>query len=270
MFTNLQRIFSLNHLIWVISAFPLIFHALPAQANCVDRIASLEIVQPSMERLWQGLKNKEQYSWGEKKPYGEMKGNKITLTADFDSLMGIQKQEVLNDLYLSYSQNWFNLLTAEEQEKVLTHPDMGAMSPYVVYDNDDRLISAPYDGCTRMTLLTEKARFSWYYLQFAYQNDRKIHSQMLRNVGNPPWRKIKHSLTIEEEKSVRNLFWRVIGFDKSNQGWWIAWVPEKGYFEINVPTNYNPKLLQKFQKLAPKKYSYIVVVDDGTLLTKSN
>lgn len=272
MLINFQQIFSTYHQylyrsIWFISAWQLIFTTSSAQANCVDRIAKLELVQPSMERLWQELQHKDQYPWGKKRPYGQLTGNKITLTADFDSLTGAQKKETLRMLHLSYSQNWFDLLTPEEQQTALKNPNMGAMSPYVVYGSDDRLISAPYDGCTRMTLLTEKARFSWYYLRISHQNDDQI---MLRNVGNPPWRQVKFPISAEEEKSVRYLFWRIIGFDNSNPGWWIAWVPEKGYFEINVPRNYNQKLLQKFQKLVPVQYRYVIVADDGTLLEKIN
>ncbi|MBD2517067.1 hypothetical protein H6G93_19010 [Nostoc sp. FACHB-973] len=32
-----------------------------------------------------------------------------------------------------------------------------------VYASDGRLLSAVYDACTRFDMLTEKARYSWYY-----------------------------------------------------------------------------------------------------------
>ena len=57
----------------------------------------------------------------------------------------------------------------------------------------------------------------------------------------------------------------MIGFDRTFEGCWIAWVPEHQYFEMNVPTNHNQKLLERFQQLAASRYSYMVVADDGAL-----
>ncbi|MBW4428044.1 MAG: hypothetical protein KME50_27280 [Nostoc desertorum CM1-VF14] len=47
---------------------------------------------------------------------------------------------------------------------------------------------------------------------------------------------------------------------------WIAWVPEHGYFEINVPNSYNIKQLGQFWRSAPRNYRYIVLSTDGSLV----
>ncbi len=258
----------LHKLIWLISVLQLMVNSSPAQANCVDRIASLELVKPTMEKLWQQLIQKDEFSWGKVQPYGEIVTDKIVLTTDFELLTGSQKQEVLKMLYLDYNDNWFDLLTPEEQQIALKDSGIGAISPYKVYGSDGRIISVPYDGCTRMSLLTEKARFSWYYLRLPKSNDIQINKQMLRNVNNPPWRQVKFSISAEEEKSVRHQFWQVIGYDRSIKGWWIAWVPEQGYFEIHVPVTYNQDHLQRFWRVKQFQYDYVVLNNDGTMLKK--
>jgi hypothetical protein len=62
------------------------------------------------------------------------------------------------------------------------------------------------------------------------------------------------------------MFWSKMGYSQTNNGMWIAWVPEHGYFEINVPNNYNIKQLGQFLRSAPDKYRYIVLSSDGSLL----
>jgi hypothetical protein len=251
----------------VLSLITLLFNGANARANCADQIASLELVKPVMERQWQKLQQQTNYPWGKARPYGTLSGNLITLTSEFERLTGQQKQQVLDQLLLGYNHNWFELLTPQEQEKLFSNPEMGALSPYQVYSADGRIISTPYDGCTRFTLLTEKDRFSWYFnTTYSYELKDSIRSQMLRNTGKPPWREVKFPMTIPQERAVRLQFWRIIGYDKVEKGWWIAWVPETGYFEINVPVNYDKKRLQRYWEVAPKKYRYQVINNEGTLL----
>ena len=65
-------------------------------ANCSDRIASLELVQPVMERLWPRLK-------AENPIYGQIKDDSITLTEEFDRLSGLEKKQLLEQLKLGYN-----------------------------------------------------------------------------------------------------------------------------------------------------------------------
>ena len=260
----------LQCLVFLISALELMVNIPAAQANCSDKITKLELVEPAMERLWQKLNQENSYPWGKWRPYGEIVDNRIILTADFDRLTGSQKQQVLNMLHLDYNDNWFNLLTPQEQAAALKDPGIGALSPYQVYASDGRVISVPYDGCTRMTLLTEKARFSWYFHQLDRNNGAEITPEMLRNAGNPSWRQVRFSIAAQEEVLVRQKFWQAIGYEQAHEGWWIAWVPEQGHFEINVPTNYDQNRLQRYWQVASRQYRYVIIANDGTFLDLVN
>ncbi len=233
-------------------------------ANCSDRIASLELVQPIMERLWPKLK-------AENSIYGEITDDSITLTEEFDRLTGLEKKQSLEPLKLGYNNNWVEFLSAEEQAEMLKDSRPGAMSPYRVYSSDGRLISVAYDGCTRLTLLTEKERFSYYYQTLLYRNSLRegqisITPEMLRNADQPSWRNVNVSIAQQKEEKIRLKFWQTIGYDRINEGWWIAWVPEQGHFEINVPVNYDKNSLQKYLRIASSEYKYVVINSQGTQL----
>jgi hypothetical protein len=230
------------------------------QANCADSISPIEEVQPAMERYWQQLQQRTDYPWGKARPYGELSGNRITLTPEFDRLSGSQKQQVLSLLKLD---TWpTELLTPEEQTTLKAKYGEfipAAMSPYEVFASDGRAVSLPYSGCDRFTLLTEKARYSWYY-------NRGIAPDTLRNAGQPSWRQVRFPISVAQEKAVRLKFWKAVGYQ---YGGWIAWVPEHGYFEINVPNadrDRNLRRLQRFWQVASPNYRYVVVDSDGTLL----
>ncbi|MDZ8055129.1 MAG: hypothetical protein RMX68_026530 [Aulosira sp. ZfuVER01] len=109
-----------------------------AEANCPGSVQPLEEVQPQVQQRWEELQRQESYPWGTAKVYERLQGDRITLAQSFDRLRGSQKQEVLNQLRLG---NY----------------------PHSVDASDGRLLSAVYDACTRFDMLTEKARYSWYY-----------------------------------------------------------------------------------------------------------
>lgn len=249
-------------ILWLLTPVTLLTCLAPAQANCNDRIADITLVRPAVETLWNQLKAKTQYSWGAVRPYGDINGSRMTLTTEFDGMSGPQKTQVLEKLHLGYGNNWFKLLTPPEQTNALQHPGMGALSPYEVYAHDGRLLSVPYDGCTRTTLLTEKDRYSYYFLTLRAEsaNDSKgVTAEMLRNAGQPQWRNVRFPITTAAERMTRLRFWQAVGYNQA--GWWIAWVPEQGHFEINVPTN--NQSLEKFWAIAPRQYKYVVVTADG-------
>jgi hypothetical protein len=207
-----------------------------------------------MERNFRQLQQQKIYPWGEVRPYDKLSGTEITLTPDFDKLTGQQKQQVL-DKVTSYT------LTPEERKAAGDY--FGTLAPYVIYDSDERIVSYPYDGCTLLTLLTEKQRYSLYF----YRGDTdKSKIQQSRNVGNPPGRKVRYPITAAQERKTRLLFWKAIGYDQVNNDWWIAWMPEKGYFEINLKKDYDKQLLERFLKVAPIQYRYMLVTTDGTFL----
>lgn len=246
---TLQNIKSLNWLLFTL--ITVLVSATKAQANCADRVASLEVVQPAMERYWQQLQQQTEFPWGKAQPYGKLSGDRITLTPAFDRFTGAQKQQVLDLLRLDYNLNWFSLLNPQEQAAALKNSGIGAMSPYLVFASDGRIVSYPYSGCDRLTLLTEFDRYQmrWY--------GREL----------PP-RQIRFPISPEQEKAVRLKFWEAVGYNQKDLQW-IAWVPEQGYFEINVHNEARDRYqrrLQKFWQVAPRHYRYVVLDENGTLL----
>ncbi|MFK0730966.1 MAG: hypothetical protein ACIWVG_07315 [Gloeotrichia echinulata HAB0833] len=235
----------------------LIVTSLPARANCTEQIASSEIVIKAMQRHWQDLQQQKIYPWGETRPYDKLSGNLITLTPAFDKLRGEQKQQVITEV-LAYK------ITPEERKNAGDY--LGTYPPHSVYANDGRIVFYPYDGCTPLTLFTEKQRYSSYFYRSAFNSNKSKIEQESRNVGQAPGRKVRFPITATQEKKIRLLFWKTIGYEQINQEWWIAWVPENGYFEINLKRDYDKQLLQKFLQTAPRQYRYVLVATDGTFL----
>ncbi|MEA5601899.1 hypothetical protein [Nostoc sp. UHCC 0252] len=216
-----------------------------AQANCPGSVQPLEEVQPQVQRHWDELQRQENYPWGRTKVYERLQGARITLAPSFDQLRGSYKQEALELLRLG------NYL-------------------HSVYASDGRLLSAVYDACTRSYMLTEKARYSWYYNSIGRSLPDNLKREALRNAGRPSWRQVRVPISEAQERSVRDLFWNKMGYAQANNGMWIAWVPEHGYFEINVPNGYNIKQLGQFWRSAPRNYRYIVLSTNGSLVFDAN
>lgn len=237
--------------------------ASPARANCNDRVGELEYFQPAMARRWAELQARETYPWGRDRIYDRIAGNSIFLTEKFDRLSGPQKQQAIDLLLLDYGDTeLYDLLTPAERQQT----GIGALPPYKVLASDGRLVHLPYDGCTAVTLLTESDRFDYYYTRRPTDRDRDRRATIpeLRNGGNPFWRSVRFPIAPEAELAVRLRFWEAIGYE--NARWWIAWVPERGFFEIIVPVGADRARLGKFWRVAPQNFRYAVIADDGTPL----
>ncbi|MEM9503513.1 MAG: phosphoribosylaminoimidazolesuccinocarboxamide synthase [Cyanobacteria bacterium P01_E01_bin.43] len=228
----------------------------PATANCAGTPASLEWYEPVMTEHFQQLQSQSTYPWGEARVFDQIVGDRVLLTEAFETLNGPQKVQVLSTLIGVDFQAY---LTPEEYEQKLNEPGIGP-SPYDVVASDGRLVSAVYDGCTRDLLLTEQARFSWHYNSQGLDVPRSE----LRNAGQPSWRQVNFAIAPEDELAVRLGFWESVGYE--NFDWWIAWVPEHGYFEVNVPENFDEARLQRYWQVADRNYRYVVVRADGTEL----
>lgn len=211
----------------------------PAQANCAGFGRDPEEVSQQVRQQWQPLQQDDTYFWGRTKMFDTITQDRITLTSAFDKLTGVEKQQVLQVLRVTGSN-------------------------YRVYTADNRLLSAQYDGCTRSTLLTERDRFNWYLARSPLQ--RAVTADELRNAGNPSWRTVNVSITPEQEKAQRLTFWSTVGYDKAKQGWWIAWVPEGGYFEVTVKNKDDSNRIQPFLQQAARKFRHLVIATDGTPL----
>ena len=217
----------------------------PAQANCPMGIPPLEESQPRMQQRWEELQRMQTYPWGTARIYDRLSGDRITLSSNFNQLRGAYKQQALEMLQTG-----------------------GTV--YRVYASDGRLLSVPYDFCTRFFPLTERARYSYYYNERGRSLPSNTSTEALRNVGRPAWRQVRYPIAAAQERSVRTSFWNQMGYAQANNGMWIAWVPEQGYFEINVPNGYNVQQLSRFWGVALRQYRYIVVQTDGTQVFDAN
>lgn len=232
---------------WVVAA--------PAWANCAGQPGSLAWYEPVMSAHLQRIQSQPTHSWSTAQIVDRLEGDRIFLTEAFESLSGPQKSQAINDLL---EINFETEVTAEQLATVDGPP------PYKVVAHDGRLLSAPYDGCTRNTLLTEQSRFSWYYNEQGRYLPPNLPPSELRNAGQPSWRQIRFPIGATAEKQVRLGFWQSVGYQNAN--WWIAWVPERGYFEVNVPVNFDYDRLQRYWRVADRNYRYAVVRADGTRL----
>lgn len=234
----------------------------PVLANCADSVGGLDYFQPAMERHWQALQAQTDYPWGTTRPYGLWEDDRITLTPAFDSLTAEQKRQVIDLANGPDGGGLYSLLTLEERER----PGIGVLTPYRVFTHDGRLLYAAYDGCTAVTMLTERDRYDYYYNALPYDSETgdRASFENLRNAGQPFWRTVQFPIEAEDERALRLSFWNAVGYAKVTEGWWIAWVPEQGYFEINVTADYDPADLQRFWQVAPIDYRYVVVTTDGT------
>ena len=227
----------------------------PALANCSETLAPMEQMQPAMERQWQQLQQQTTYPWGNVRPFGTLVGDRVTLTPEFDRLNGSQKQQVISAAF-GYT------LTPEEQQALNCALGMG---PYEIYASDGRMIYRA-SACHDMTTLTEKARYSYYYNFADSFTPRSELETELRNAGRPAWRDVRFPISAAQERETRLKFWNAIGYNQATNGWWIAWVPENGYFEVNAPVGYSQQQLQRFWQVTPRQYRYVVVTIDGTFV----
>lgn len=238
------RFTSPTPLLWMLSlatSLSLGAATLPASANCPGSLIPLEESQALIQPRWDALQQMETYPWGTARVYGQLEGDRITLTPAFDQLQDGNKLTALEML------------------------DLG-ITPYRVYASDGRLLSAAYDGCTRFHMVTERQRYSWYFLAMGRSLPFDLPREELRNAGRPGWRDVRVEISPAREREIRLSFWSRMGYDQADEGMWIAWVPEHGYFEINVPVGYDVDQLSRFWSVAPREYRYLVLDSQGTIV----
>lgn len=240
----------------------------PALANCSDRPASTDWYGPVMGEHFETLQSQTTYPWGDGRVFDRIDGNQLILSAVFDTLTGADKLQVIDSLQ---SFEFTDYLTPEElQSKYEGEGREGIGTwPYDIVTSDGRRVLEVYDGCTQRVLLTEHDRFDLYYTRYYNAVGRDTSQGHLRNAGAPSWRQVSFPIDATAELLVRTGFWNTIGYEHStgfDDLWWIAWVPEQGHFEVNVPENFDYDLLQRYWEVADRDYTYVVIREDGTQL----
>lgn len=220
---------------------------LAAQAQgCEDQILDQNLLQPAMHQYFNKLRR---VRWEGVQPFDRLEDERIYMSPDFDTLSAEKKRHLLSLLLLNYGEYkpLLQLLPAAYVERL--ERTQGAMSPYEVYTADGRLISMPYNGCNRMTALTEQERTRLSFLGF-----RKTRQQ-------------RYPMSRWQQEQVKKAFWQAVGYQQANQ-YWISWVPETGRFEIDVPSLNHNRRLSPFWKNAPDYYRYQVVDRGRPLYTR--
>ncbi len=190
------------------------------------------------------LSKLKQNSWEGVKPFGQLKGDRIYLTTAFNQLSATKKRRVLSLLLLDYGEYSPLIHLMNPKYRFQTSKQTGSMLPYWVYTSEGRVVSLPYNACNRMTVLTE------------YERSR------LSFLGLKLKRVQRYPMSRWQQENIKKLFWNAVGYEQAGD-YWIAWVPEKGRFEIDVPSKNHAQILNDFWKVAPQYYRYDVI-DRGT------
>ncbi|MEZ0373235.1 MAG: hypothetical protein ACAI44_29355 [Candidatus Sericytochromatia bacterium] len=187
--------------------------------------------------------------WEGVQPFDRLEGKRIYLSPAFERLSARQKKHVLSLLLLDYGdyKPLLQLLPSRQRHEIALSG--GAMVPYEVYSSDGRLVSLPYNGCNRLTMLTEYERARIGFLGVASLNHGRVQ---------------RYPMSRWQQERIKKLFWQSVGYQRAGE-YWIAWVPESGHFEIDVPSLNHGQVLRPFWQSAPSYYRY-VVVDRGRRL----
>lgn len=215
----------------------------PQAMACDQPLIDASLLQPAMKRYFSQLAKSP---WDGGHPFSHIDGKRIYMSRDFDTLAAAQKKQLLSLLLLDYGEYkpLMQYLPAPLRDSVTSSG--GAIPSFEVYSWDGRLVSLPYNGCNRMTLLTEYERSRIGFL----------------GVNHP--RVQRFPMSLWQQDQIKKLFWQSIGYGRAGD-FWIAWVPESGHFEIDVPSSTHTRVLEAFWQNAPSYYRY-VVVDKGQQL----
>jgi len=205
--------------------------------GCSDQFVSLPLIRPAMERYFVKLRS---VHWEGIMPFEAMLGKKIYLSRAFENLSRPQKKRILELLLLGYGEYTPLLRLLEPSELKKLPKNRGAMLPYEVYTSDGRILSYPYNACNRLSTFNE------------YERER------LPFFGIKLLRTQRYPLRRSAQERVKRIFWESLGYEKARK-YWIAWVPESGYFEIDVPTVHYEGVLNSFLSTAPGYYYTVVV-----------
>ncbi len=209
-----------------------------AQGACESQFLSTPAMQQAFAQYFAKLKAQK---WEGIVAFDRLQNQKIYMTPRFDKLQAEAKKRILGLLLLDYGEYVQLLpLLPEGDRRTL----QGSMLPYTVYAADGRVLSAAYNPCNRLTTLTEYERSRLPFLGINIQRVQRF------------------PMGAALQARTKKLFWSILGYEQAGD-YWIEWVPEKGFFEIDVPSRNHNQYLETFWESMPTAYRYLVV-DRGT------
>lgn len=230
----------------VLSLAFLLLAARPLAAECADQVMALPVARPQLEATWAGLSQRGAFPWGGAQVWGKVTGDRVDMALPYERLSADHKRQALDMLGLGglpatlYLPGEFERLTQAKP-----------MTPYSVYAHDGRIVSLPYDGCTRLYFFTEldRSRLRW-------------------KGRTPPARKVRYPLAEGIREGVIAHFWQVVGKTQPDI-LHMAWVPERGHFEITVAMEARLRYRNRivgFWWQAPMDLHYVVLDANGDWL----
>ena len=222
--------------------------AAPAIANCNAPVVALVTARPALDAVWGELSRRRAYPWGGAFVWGQVTGDRIEMALPFERLTAKHKRQALDMLRLGGTPASIYKPTAYDRLVSVT-----PVTPYLVFAHDGRLVSMPYDGCTRLYFFTEYDR-----LRLRWQG-RTL----------PP-RKMRFPLNEATNAWVTRVFWETVG-RKQSDILHMTWVPEAGHYEIVVSMEARWRYrnrLEPFWWQAPLDLHYVVLDADGEWLAE--
>lgn len=228
-------VWRLSNALWCSLSLSLtLSYATAAQAACESQFINHAPLKSAFQQYFEKLKAQK---WEGVEAFSHISYQKIYMKPAFDKLKAEAKRRVLSLLLLDYGEytQLLPLLDAGSLKSL-----NGSMFPYAVYTADGRILSAAYNPCNRLITLTEYERSRLPFLGVNIQRVQRF------------------PLSPEIQEDIEKRFWKAVGYDNAGD-YWIEWVPEAGYFEIDVPSRNHNALLQDFWKSVPRAYRYLVV-----------
>lgn len=213
-------------------------HALPALANCSERSIDLAAVDAAQARAIA-----RRMAGPEGAYIAGYRDGIVTTTPAFDDLPPKRRAALLSDAAFAYREA---LTPAEAQDE----RDQGFLgSPISVHDALGRPTYI-YTACFGdFLLLTEHQRYLTGFSIWSV-------NQRVERHALPPRVKMK---------SVKASFHRVMSWKPA---YFIAWVPEGGYFEIDLARPGELTKLRAFWPHAPRGFRYDVLLNDGRRIAR--
>ena len=210
----------------------------PAFANCAETTIDLQVVAPWITSAVAKLK-----AGPDGACFDRLAGSDLYLTAAFERLSPARKKALIDDAE--------KLFWREIPEKVGDQQrDSGAIAlPVRFVDALGRELYVTTPCFGDFLQLTEHQRYLAMF-SFGESNETTYRKQV-----HP----LPKGLSL---KQVRGRFHGVMSWKPA---YYITWVPEGGFFEIDLPKDERRKLAAFWPK-APRGYRYDVRTNDGTLL----
>lgn len=175
--------------------------------------------------------------------YDRIEGDRLFTTAAFDRQPPARKKAILEAGYLAL---WEAIPKAERDD--LRENNGAIANPTIIVDPIGRQLYRDTPCSSAYVSLTEHQRVTnRYSISYSY-------SQMER----PETHKLKLDLDKVKQGFHGVMSWKPAYF--------INWVPEGGFFEIDVPDRAAVKKLAGYWPKAPRGYRYEVRLNDGTLV----